>query len=1087
MKTYRRGFMKYRSHRAFSVRGGLAAFAVCLCLAAASLAGCRGDTSNPERVGTTAARYTAANATPYLDLGLSALDSLTNTAQTDGLVPISLSAYGTTSSPSFAVVLAPNEGPPWHLVRGPGDFQAAFNTQAGMNYKPTLLSFDGPIDNPVWAALFVQTSSGIPLTRNGLVLGDDGAATPPVDDDTTVQYWLAFARHENLIPSTLTIYGTADSPAYALVLEPNTANVDWVAGVNSMNFTNGVYNVSQVDGLNDSVSDYQARFNAQTIGPPVWTPLNRPALLDLNDTLHYVSMFRDDSLNGFFSTHDASIDQYNAIAQTQAATGFFPITIAAAGVPPNATYAAVFAPDYHPQTRQFTARGSSDGNDTSLPAVDQAVQGFMARNNVRQASLAVVKGTRLAYARGYTYAEPGYPLVDPTTTFRMASVTKVVTAMEIARLLDQRNLSLTDTAEGILQLQGLNASGQNVAPDPRFANITLQELLTFVYPSLGTDPGTGQPLCLLTDASVGQDVANAFGVSLPVTLEQSVRFALARSDLIWTTTPTSNDCYSNFAYDLLALIAQTKRGMAFFTALQSDLFSPLSITRAHVGVADVLSQPANEAIYRSPGLSTGPSLNVPGALVPFTYGPNFEATVGAGALSMASVDMVRMLAMLNLRGANPVYSDLTYADCNPSTIDQILSVGPSSPTTNGVQYNGGAKPLGFDWQDQTNGHYYKGGSIDGLQSTAWYLPGGLSYVLFWAYSNVANAGCPVPPDADAAVQTQDYANCADNWWPTWTTLENALGASGLDSRVANFDFFPDFGLPTFPAGPPPPPAGLSAVAGNGQVTLSWQASPGATSYLVRRSTSPVCEGGGGAPTNWWVTTPVVGQTNLTTFTDTGLTDGVPFWYVVQADGTGGVGAPSAVAEAAPNAPPPPAVTGLTAVAGNAEVTLSWNPSPGATGYVVERGTTSGTYTFKTTGLTTTTYTDTGLTNGTTYYYVVQAYSLSAGNGPLSNEETATPIAGASNPCAAFCGSPTTFAGPNHSSGNLGTGAVCYQTTSVIHGGNCGNFVGPRRLSVNGIAEPCAGANWSSVPAAVNGGYCIQTTAGNQSYAYFTTW
>jgi len=94
--------------------------------------------------------------------------------------------------------------------------------------------------------------------------------------------------------------------------------------------------------------------------------------------------------------------------------------------------------------------------------------------------------------------------------------------------------------------------------------------------------------------------------------------------------------------------------------------------------------------------------------------------------------------------------------------------------------------------------------------------------------------------------------------------------------------------------------------------------------------------------------------------------------------------------------------------------------------------------------------------------------------------------GGNNPCANLCTNPTNFTiNGSFQSGNLGTGAVCYQTTSVLHGGNCGNFVSPRTLKVNGTTEICNNQNWASVPAARNGGYCIQTTAGNQSFAFFT--
>jgi len=97
-------------------------------------------------------------------------------------------------------------------------------------------------------------------------------------------------------------------------------------------------------------------------------------------------------------------------------------------------------------------------------------------------------------------------------------------------------------------------------------------------------------------------------------------------------------------------------------------------------------------------------------------------------------------------------------------------------------------------------------------------------------------------------------------------------------------------------------------------------------------------------------------------------------------------------------------------------------------------------------------------------------------------------ASGNSPCTGLCTNPVNFSiSGSFQSGNLGTTAVCYQTTAVIHGGNCGNFVSPRTLKVNGTTEPCTGGNWASIPATRNGGYCIQTTAGNQSYAYFTAW
>jgi len=90
------------------------------------------------------------------------------------------------------------------------------------------------------------------------------------------------------------------------------------------------------------------------------------------------------------------------------------------------------------------------------------------------------------------------------------------------------------------------------------------------------------------------------------------------------------------------------------------------------------------------------------------------------------------------------------------------------------------------------------------------------------------------------------------------------------------------------------------------------------------------------------------------------------------------------------------------------------------------------------------------------------------------------------PCDGICTGATTFTfGNNYQSGQLGTGAVCRETTHAVMGGNCSNVTSPRQLTLNGVAETCNGQNWSSVPAARNGGYCIALAPGQRQDAAFT--
>jgi hypothetical protein len=89
---------------------------------------------------------------------------------------------------------------------------------------------------------------------------------------------------------------------------------------------------------------------------------------------------------------------------------------------------------------------------------------------------------------------------------------------------------------------------------------------------------------------------------------------------------------------------------------------------------------------------------------------------------------------------------------------------------------------------------------------------------------------------------------------------------------------------------PPVPTGLVAAAASAQVSLSWTASSGATAYDVKRSTTS-----GGPYTQ-------VGNPSTTSFTDTGLTNGTKYFYVVAAVNSAGASANSAEVNATPVAP-----------------------------------------------------------------------------------------------------------------------------------------------------------------------------------------
>jgi len=163
----------------------------------------------------------------------------------------------------------------------------------------------------------------------------------------------------------------------------------------------------------------------------------------------------------------------------------------------------------------------------------------------------------------------------------------------------------------------------------------------------------------------------------------------------------------------------------------------------------------------------------------------------------------------------------------------------------------------------------------------------------------------------------------------------------------------------------PIPTNVRATAAVYGATITWSRVANATAYQIRRDGL------------------LIGSTTGYTYADAGLVYGVSHSYTVSAVEGSIVSAESASASASPRAAVLSAPTGLVAIAGNKQVSLSWTPMPGAIRYVVYRDR------IKLLETTSVDINDLGLSNRQTYEYRVSAINI-AGESVWSTYVVATP-------------------------------------------------------------------------------------------------
>jgi len=208
-------------------------------------------------------------------------------------------------------------------------------------------------------------------------------------------------------------------------------------------------------------------------------------------------------------------------------------------------------------------------------AISDVAYAYMAKFNIPGLSLAIAKDGEIVYAEGFGVVSPLLETrVNPSHVFRIASISKPITAVGIFTLVEQGRLSPTDRVfgeHGILSEYQLPANGQFIGA------ITVDHLLTHTVG--GWDNTKNDPMFAHQDMDHQHLIAWTLE-NLPLSQHPGTRYA-----------------YSNFGYCLLGRVIEKITGQSYANYVRQSVLDPSQIQGMRIAGNSLLDRADGEVIY----------------------------------------------------------------------------------------------------------------------------------------------------------------------------------------------------------------------------------------------------------------------------------------------------------------------------------------------------------------------------------------------------------------------------------------------------------------------------------------------------------
>ncbi|MBK6264402.1 beta-lactamase family protein [Marivirga sp. S37H4] len=281
----------------------------------------------------------------------------------------------------------------------------------------------------------------------------------------------------------------------------------------------------------------------------------------------------------------------------------------------------------------------------SIEEFDARVDKFLNRWDIKGASVAVMKDNRLIYAKGYGYAnlEEGKK-VNNKSLFRIASASKLVTAIGIMKLKDD---GLLDLNEKVFGENGI-LSDYREMKDENHLQITVGDLLNhhggwswrdgdFMFQSL--------------------KIKRIMELPGPPSSDDIINFVLKHRRLRYK--PGTQYAYSNFGYMLLGKIIEYKSGVDYEKYINQTILEPNGIFGMRIaGNYEWERMPFEVHYYNYPTAYQHISFDGSYEACHKPYGGSDITTLGAAGGWIANASQMAKLVSL-VDPKNPYYNILT--------------------------------------------------------------------------------------------------------------------------------------------------------------------------------------------------------------------------------------------------------------------------------------------------------------------------------------------------------------------------------------------------------------------------------------------